>query len=347
MYKHLEKSKNILITGCGGGYDIFCGLDLFFNLIDQNKKVILGNYTFTKNDILFETGEEITKCCVKITHQHKFDNDTYVKEVISDINKLPSEFFKCVNTEKDEYIQLMINSNMPIGKHSCFFPEHKLVKNLHDLYGLSVPIYCFVDSGVKYLIEAYNKIIELEDIDTIILMDGGTDSLMTGVEKDSNGNPALGTPYEDISSIVAVYNSIACHKYLYCLGYNIDKYHDVKDEDFLLNTSTIIKQNGFIGSYMLNKNDEFTQMYTNTFMKCDPENSIVNSQVIAAINGHYGNYTPDWIKHRIRNTEQYIHPFMALYWIYKLENIYNNLAYDTDKLRNTIDECEIAEVLKL
>ena len=347
MYKHLEQSKNILITGCGGGYDIFCGLDLLFNLIDQNKNVVLGNYTFTKNDILFETGEKITKCCVKITHNHHFNNELYVKEVIEDVNKLPPDFFKCVNSEKDEYAQLLINSNMPVGKHECFFPEYKLAKNLHKMYGLSIPVYCFLDTGIKYLTEAYNKIIELENIDTIILMDGGTDSLMTGIEKDIDGNPALGTPYEDISSIVAVQNSKATYKYLYCLGYNIDKYHDVKDEDFLKNTSNIIKQNGFVGSYMLNKNDTFTQMYVDLFMNCDPENSIVNSLIIASMHGHYGNYTPEHIKHRIRNTEQYVHPFMALYWMYNLENIHANLSYDTDKLKNTTDESEIAELLRL
>ena len=347
MYNHFKDSKNILITGCGGGYDIFCGLDLMFNLIDKNKNVILGNYTFTKNDILFETGQKITDHCVKVTHYDQFDNDKYAKEIVDDVNKLPSDFYKYVKMSKDEYIQSLINSNMPIGKHNCFFPEYKLVKSLHSMYGLSIPIYCFADPEIKYLLDAYNKIIELENIDTIVLVDGGTDSLMKGCEKDINGKKLLGTPYEDISSIIAVHNSNAKYKFMYCLGFNIDKYHDVTDENFLMNTCEIIRNNGFIGSYMLNKNNLMTKMYMNTFMNCDPENSIVNSQVISSINGHYGNYTPDWLKHRLGNSIQDVHPFMSLYWIYHLDAIYNNLSYDTEKLKDSTNEYEILQLLNL
>jgi hypothetical protein len=346
MYNHLENSQNVLITGCGGGYDIFCGLDLAFNLIEQNKKVVLGNYSFTKNEILFDTGELITNCCVKLTHQSYFDNVAYVNEVIADVNRLPESFFKCVRSTKTDYIQNLINPNMPIGKHECFFPEYKLVKNLHEMYGLSVPLYCFVGSGIKHLTDAYNKIIDLENIDTIILMDGGTDSLMTGKEYDENGNPLLGTPFEDISSIVAIHNTNVERKYLYCLGFNIDKYHNVTDENFLKNTCELIKQNGFIGSYMLSKHNLSTQMYIDLFIKSDPENSIVNSLIISAINGYYGNHTPEWLKHRIGNTVQHIHPFMALYWIYSLGKIHDNLTYNTNMLKETEDECEISKLLQ-
>ncbi|CAH6420831.1 Hypothetical protein KVN_LOCUS52 [uncultured virus] len=67
MYKHLNKSSNIFISGCGGGYDIFCGLDLFFNLIKDEKKIIFGSYSFTNRKILELCAEKISDYCFKIT----------------------------------------------------------------------------------------------------------------------------------------------------------------------------------------------------------------------------------------------------------------------------------------
>ena len=85
MYNHLDKSKNILIVGCGGGYDIFCGLDLFFNLRKMGKKVVLGNYTFTKDSLLKEVGKKIHRFCYMVNHQSKFNEKKYISEITEDV----------------------------------------------------------------------------------------------------------------------------------------------------------------------------------------------------------------------------------------------------------------------
>ena len=345
MYGHLRSSKRVLISGCGGGYDVFCGLDLMFNLLDQGKHVVLGSYTFTKSDLLMTVGKQVTESCYKVDNTCEFKEKEYIDEIISDVNKLPKNFFECVKMSKEQYVQMCINEHSE--RQSCYFPEFKLVNGLVT-YGLNVPIYCFLGSGgIKHLIDDYNAVIKLEDIDTVILVDGGTDSLMTGVEKDNNGESQLGTPYEDVSSIIAVKNSNARKTFLYCLGFNVDRYHGVTDENFLLNTSDLIKEGYFIGSYMLNKRDETTRMYIDIFMRSDPENSIINSHVVSAIQGHFGNYCPDWLKHRLGNSEQYIHPLMGLYWIYSMDGVYEKLKYDVDKLKETMDEYSVSQLLKL
>ena len=43
---HLTESRSILIAGAGGGFDIFCGLPLYFTLRALGKDVHLANYTF-------------------------------------------------------------------------------------------------------------------------------------------------------------------------------------------------------------------------------------------------------------------------------------------------------------
>jgi len=43
----LEDAQRILIAGAGGGFDIFCGLPLYFALTAQGKEVYLANLSFT------------------------------------------------------------------------------------------------------------------------------------------------------------------------------------------------------------------------------------------------------------------------------------------------------------
>lgn len=341
MYNHFNGSKSVLISGCGGGYDIFCGLDLFFNLLEQGKHVVLGSYTFTNDHILAKVGVPITKCCYRIDSSLEFDEVSYMKDFVQ-VQLPPDDVLKRMNYTKEEYMQMnSFDFNRP-----CYFPEYRLAKSLNE-YNITVPIYCFNGTGIKQLTEAYNEVINVHNIDTIVLVDGGTDSLMTGIEVDNNGNEALGTPFEDISSIVAVSNSNVPNKFLYTLGFNIDQFHGVTDENYLMNTAELIKQGYFIGAYMLSKNNKSTKRYIDVFMKCDPENSIVNSHVISAIQGEYGDHCESWLKRRIGGSKQHVHPLMALYWVYQLDGIYKNLKYDVNKLKETVDETEISQLLKI
>jgi len=336
-YDHFNDSSNILVSGCGGGYDIFCGIDLLFNLLDRNKRVVLGSYTFTDHRLVVKVGEKVHKYCYKIDSTTEFDEKKYIDELIESIELPTLEELEKMNMTKEQYIQQFVNSYST--EHSCYFPEYRLVQGLKK-YGVDMTVYIFLDCGIKYLTEAYNRVIEIEKVDTVVLIDGGTDSLMTGSEK------GLGTPYEDVSSIVAVYSTNVKNKFLYCLGYNIDKFHGVTDESFLQNTSDLIKHDYFIGCYMLNKKDKSTQKYIDIFLKSKPESSIVNSHIISAILGCYGNHKCEWLEHRLGDSVQYIHPLMGLYWIYSLEGVYKNLAYDVEKLKETTEGFDISVLLK-
>lgn len=45
--EHLSNCKSILIAGMGGGYDIFCGLPIYFDLKERGLNVHLANYSFS------------------------------------------------------------------------------------------------------------------------------------------------------------------------------------------------------------------------------------------------------------------------------------------------------------
>jgi hypothetical protein len=53
----LENSRNILIAGAGGGFDVFAGLPLYFTLRDAGKTVHLANYSFTDLNLTSRVSE--------------------------------------------------------------------------------------------------------------------------------------------------------------------------------------------------------------------------------------------------------------------------------------------------
>jgi hypothetical protein len=57
---HLANSQNILIAGAGGGFDVFCGLPLYFTLREMGKTVHLANYSFTEFSLLSVIAEAVT-----------------------------------------------------------------------------------------------------------------------------------------------------------------------------------------------------------------------------------------------------------------------------------------------
>src|SRR6516164_5160832 len=47
VFEQLSSCKNILIAGMGGGFDIFCGLPIYFELRRRGLSVHLANYSFS------------------------------------------------------------------------------------------------------------------------------------------------------------------------------------------------------------------------------------------------------------------------------------------------------------
>lgn len=205
LFEELKDSKSILIAGAGGGFDIYNGIPLYFNLKKQGKKVILANFSFTW--LVETTSEEVFPFCYKIK-----------------------------NEDKD-----LSSRN--------YFPESYLKKWMH-LQGETVEIYAFERTGVKPLTKVYQYLIKEHSIDTILLVDGGTDSLMFG---DEDG---LGTPQEDMCSMAAVHLTNIQKKYLVCIGFGIDHFHGVSHFRFLENVAEIAKDGGYLGLFQMTKEME-------------------------------------------------------------------------------------------
>ena len=105
-----------------------------------------------------------------------------------------------------------------------------------------MPIFCFEKVGCKPLLEGYRAVVNHLQADAVVLIDGGTDSLMRGDEA------GLGTPEEDIASIAALDELEVANKFLVCLGFGVDSFHGVCHAHALEAVADLTSQGGFLGA---------------------------------------------------------------------------------------------------
>ena len=289
LFKRLENSQSILISGAGGGFDIYSGLPIILLLLKKGLKVTVSNYSFTW---LMETSS------VEI-----FPNCYEIKE--ADYDKS--------------------------GRN--YFPE-RILKSWFTTKGFDINIYAFNRVGVQPLKEAYNYLIKEYSIDTVILVDGGTDSLMFGDEE------GLGTPQEDSCSIVAVNESCCNHNYLTCLGFGVDDFHGVSHYRFLENVSRCIVNDAFLGTIHLlatmKEAMEYDDLVNFANKRMKGKESIVSTSISSSLKGNYGDYQ---VSKRTQGSELWINPLMTLYWNFDLDYIASELKYyDHIKESKTIGE---------
>lgn len=77
-------------------------------------------------------------------------------------------------------------------------------------------------AGVRPSRKIYKILAERLKLDAIVLVDGGTDSVMRG---DEDGN---GSPEEDMTTIAAMKKVPVQTKILACLGFGVDCFHGVR-----------------------------------------------------------------------------------------------------------------------
>lgn len=275
LFQTLADSRHILIAGAGGGYDVFCGLPLYFYLRRQGKQVYLANLTFS---CLFGAqGRQITNSILEVT--------------------------------------------VDSGGLNYYFPERYLCEWFRR-QGEQVSVYCIYRTGALPIAKAYQALAEELQLDTVVLVDGGTDSLMRGDET------GLGTPQEDMASIAAVHKLTIKTKILVCLGFGVDAYHGVCHAQFLESVAALTQEGAFLGAFSLLASMPEVKLYCEAaeyvFQQMPESPSIVSSSVISALEGHFGNY------HRTSNTEGsklWINPLMGMYWAFELSGVAKRSLY--------------------
>lgn len=282
IFQLLSPAKTVLIAGCGGGYDVTSGLPLYFALKAKGKQVLLANLTFTN----LQKRAPDAKCqycnqCLRVTH------------------------------------------DMEAGKESndTYFPEFYLSLWFWEKFKERIPVFTFErDIGVAQLSKAYTKICSEHGVDAIVLVDGGTDSLMFGTEE------RLGTPVEDQTSIVAANSVDGVSKLLVAVGFGVDSFHGVSHGLFLENVATLEREGGYLGCFSIPNNSVEGELYLEGYLAISQhmQPSIVCASITDAMQGYFGNHHST---NRTGNSKLFINPLMPIYWTFDLQKVVAKIPY--------------------
>jgi hypothetical protein len=219
-----------------------------------------------------------------------------------------------------------------------YFPEYHLCRWFRD-QGEEVPVYCFDRTGLQPLLEGYRAVVAHLRADTVVLVDGGTDSLMRGDEA------GLGTPEEDIASIAAVDELDVARKHLVCLGFGVDAFHGVCHAHALEAVAELTHAGAFLGALALVPEMPEVQRYlaaSQAVCAAMPDcPSVVCASILSALEGHYGDHHRTA---RTRGSTLWINPLMAVYWCFRLGPVARRILY-LDEVKGTRNYGELMDAI--
>ncbi|MBK9577436.1 MAG: DUF1152 domain-containing protein [Fibrobacteres bacterium] len=222
-----------------------------------------------------------------------------------------------------------------------YFPEKHILQWL-KLENLMPEMFAFsTELGVIPLQEAYRQIIALHQIDTLILVDGGTDCLIFGDE------PGIATIVEDSCSMVATSKVQIERKFLVATGFGVEKFHDFNHYCCLENISELIKQNQYLGALTLTKNMKYGKLYYEMVQylneKMPNDRSIVANSIASALDGEFGDFHAT---EKTSGSTLFINPIMALYWFFWLDGVVARMQF-SKQIEPSITMSDVAKEVQM
>lgn len=210
----------------------------------------------------------------------------------------------------------------------AYFPERYLSEWFAQ-QGMRVPVYSFPSAGAQGLLQVYRDLARTLDLDALVLVDGGTDSLMRGDE------PGLGSPAEDLASIAAAHMLDLPVRLLLNLGFGVDSHHGVCHALVLEAVADLTAEGAFLGAFsLLPAMPEFRALAAAVAHVCGRmpgSESIVATSIVAAGKGRFGDYHPT---PRTAGSLLFLNPLMAMYWGFEVDGVARRCLY-LDYLRDT------------
>lgn len=291
----LASCQNLLIAGMGGGFDIFCGLPIYFELRRRGQNVHLANFSFS--DVLnFPGGVRLASTLVG------------------------------VEADSAEIVP--------------YCPELYLAQWFAEKQDEAVTVWCFHKTGARPLLKNYCILVERLSIDGILLIDGGVDSLVRGDEA------RKGTCIEDAISLFVVNELTQIPvRLMGCIGFGAER--DMAHAHVLKNVAALTKAGGFLGSCSLAPQMAVYQTYEEAVLyvqgKEYQDPSVINSSIVSAVQGHYGDYH---LTERTKGSRLWISPLMPLYWFFDLATVAQHNLF-LSQLRETVTFMEAVRTFTL
>ena len=270
ILNQLSNCKSLLIAGMGGGFDIFCGLPIYFELKKHGINAHLANFSFSDIENV-DYGTRLSKTLVGVTPK-------------------PERVYP-------------------------YFPEFHLVNWFKEKRNEDVTIWSFHKTGAAPLTENYKILSDHLALDGILLIDGGVDSLVRGDEAE------LGTAIEDLTSLYAVNQlSNISTRLIACIGFGAEQ--NLTHAHIFENIASLTKAGGFLGSCSLTPQMDSYQAYdaavTHVQSKEFQDPSVINSSILSAVRGNYGDYH---LTEKTKRSKLWISPLMPLYWFFDFDTV--------------------------
>ncbi len=219
-----------------------------------------------------------------------------------------------------------------------YFPERYLSEWYRDR-GEDVPVFCYYGAGARTLLNIFQRLQKHLGFEALVLVDGGTDSLMRGDE------PSLGSPAEDVASICAASMLEGVDTYLVNLGFGVDYHHEVCGVYVLEAVADLTKTGDYLGSFSLQKGmpefDAFCDLVEFSCYKSPERSSIVATSILSAGQGEFGDYH---FTERTAGKELFINPLMSLYWCFRLKGVAGRCLY-LDYIKDTYSRMDVHRAL--
>ncbi len=275
--------ETVLLCGCGGGFDFVHGLTLYPELQRMGKTVVIGSYSF---------GDP-----------HKISGATKVFDQTGVIAKRVTA------------------ASTPDAHYG---PEVHVCSFLDQLYPSSAPHFVYAyyarDFTVPLLTQLYRQLVQTHSVDAIVLVDGGSDSLMVGDEE------GLGDPIEDAVSVTAVVSLKELKaRVLISIGLGTDRFNHVSDAASLRAIAELTRMGGFLGAISLEPQFEGSCLYRaclDHIFQRQGFRSVLAGTIASAIEGYYGmEEVPPVLQQRVQPGQLFVWPLMAMLWGFEIETV--------------------------
>ncbi len=276
--------RTVLLAGCGGGFDFVHSLLLYPELRRLGKQVVLGSYSFGDPGRIRGPAPVVFE-----------QGAALVKRVTAACQPDPH-----------------------------YGPEVHVCSFLDQRFPTSAPHWAYAYYAraftVPVLRRFYAQVVAEHGVDAVVLVDGGSDSLMRGDEA------GLGDPVEDCVSVAAVTALEGVQaKLLVSAGLGCDRFNQVSDRATLRAVAELTAAGGFLGALALEPGNVAFRFYRaclDHIYERQSFRSVLAGAIVSAGEGHFGSDSvPERLTSRVHPGQLFLWPLMATLWAFDVEAV--------------------------
>ena len=221
-----------------------------------------------------------------------------------------------------------------------YFPEGWLARWFRERQQPDVSVWCFGAAGVGPYSQSYQYLVERLGIDTVIVIDGGVDSLLRGDEF------SLASPLEDALTLAAVSLLDEPRKILATTAFSAERMDNISHAQVLARIADLTKADALLGvSTLLPSSPEGKAFMDAAVYILEHQQgmhqSVVIGSMLSSLRGEFGEQS---VNPYTQNTPPWISPLICLYWFFDLPEVARQNLY-LPRLRTTQTFPEAAERL--